>query len=290
MADNIKTIKDIKSYMVRELIAVYPEPEINALSTIIIKTHFGISRLHSLTQPNDPVSRKKAYEIIRICNELKKGKPIQYILGETNFYNCVIKVNPAVMIPRPETEELVDLIIKENKGFNGKILDIGCGSGCISIALALNMPGTKVTGIDICEGAVNTSEENAIINDVNVTFLVADILDPNLKLNADAGIIVSNPPYIRESEKENVAINVLDFEPQNALFVPDSDPLSYYKAIIKMSDKILIYGGKIYFEINEAMDIQMTELLKSSGFSSVEVIRDINGKNRIIKGSKFQNE
>jgi release factor glutamine methyltransferase len=273
--------------MVRELIAIYPGPEINALSTIIIKTIFGISRLHSLTQPDDPVSRKKADEIIRICNELKMGKPLQYILGETSFYNCVIKVNPDVIIPRPETEELVDLIIKENRGYSGETLDVGCGSGCISIALAVNLPGSKVTGIDICEGAVKTSEENAILNDVNVTFLVADILNPNLKLHVNAGIIVSNPPYIRESEKEYMAINVLDFEPQNALFVPDSDHLLYYKAILKMADTNLIQGGKIYFEINEAMDRQMTELLKSSGLSSVEVISDINGKNRIIKGQKI---
>lgn len=286
MVNNIRTIRDIKPYMVRELISIYPEPEINALSTIIIKTMFGISRLHSLTRPDDSVPGKKADEIIRICNELKTGKPIQYILGETSFYNCVIKVNPEVMIPRPETEELVDLIIKENKGCSGEILDAGCGSGCISIALAVNLPGTRVTGIDICEGAVKTSEENAILNDVNVTFMVADILNPNHNLKVNAGIIVSNPPYIRESEKEQMAKNVLDFEPQNALFVPDSDPLLYYKAIIKMSETILISGGKIYFEINEAMGRQMTELLKSSGFSSVEIIRDINGKNRIVKGIK----
>ena len=273
--------------MIRELIAIYPEPEINALNTIIIKTLFGISRLHSLTQPNDPVSRKKADEIIRICNELKKWKPLQYILGETSFYNCVINVNPDVMIPRTETEELVDLIIKENKGYSDAILDVGCGSGCISIALAVNLPGSKVTGIDICKGAVKTSEENAVLNDVNVTFLVADILNPSLKLPVSAGIIVSNPPYIMESEKANMAINVLDFEPQNALFVPDSDPLLFYKAIIKMSDTILLHGGKIYLEINEAMGRHMTELLNSSGFSSVAVIRDINGKNRIIKGLKI---
>lgn len=287
MVHNIKTIKDVKPYMIRELIAIYPENEINALSTIIIKTLFGISRLHSLTQPDDPVSRKKAVEIISICNELKMGKPLQYILGETSFYNCVIKVNPDVMIPRTETEELVDLIIKENRGYSGEILDVGFGSGCISIALAVNLPGSKVTGIDFSEGAVKTSEENAILNDVNVTFLVADILNPSLKLPVSAGIIVSNPPYIRESEKAHMAINVLDFEPQNALFVPDSDPLLYYKAILKMSDNILIHGGKIYLEINEAMGRQMTVLLNSSGFSSVAVIRDINGKNRIIKGLKI---
>ncbi len=286
MVHNLRTIKDIRSYMIKELISIYSEPEINALSTITIKTLLGISRLHSLAQPGDPVTKNKADEIINVCNELKKRKPIQYILGKTDFYNCVIKVNPDMMIPRPETEELVDLIIKENRGYNGEILDVGCGSGCIAIALAVNLPGTKVTGIDICEGAIKISEENALINNVSVKFLVTDIFNHNPKLPSTAGIIVSNPPYIMESEKADMALNVLNFEPHMALFVPDSDPLLYYKEILKMSGKNLTAGGKIYFEINEAMGIQMTELLKSSGFSSVEVIRDINGKNRIIKGLK----
>ena len=286
MGYNIRTIKDIKPYLVRELIEIYPEPEINALATIIIKTLFGVSRLHAITQPQDPISKKKADEIITICNELRSGKPLQYILEETSFYNCIIRVNPHVMIPRPETEELIDLIIKENRGYRGEILDAGCGSGCIAIALAVNLPGTKVTGIDISEEAIRISQENALLNNAVVSFLQTDILNPGLKSPDSMGIIVSNPPYILESEKVHIAKNVLDFEPHRALFVPDSDPLLYYRAILKMAEKVLIPSGKVYFEINEAFGLQMTGLLKSTGFSSVEVIRDINVKDRIVKGIK----
>ena len=286
MGYNIRTIKDIKPYLVRELIEIYPEPEINALATIIIKTLFGVSRLHAITQPQDPISKKKADEIITICNELRSGKPLQYILEETSFYNCIIRLNPHVMIPRPETEELVDLIIKENRGYRGEILDAGCGSGCIAIALAVNLPGTKVTGIDISEEAIRISQENALLNNAVVSFLQTDILNPGLKSPDSMGIIVSNPPYILESEKVHIAKNVLDFEPHRALFVPDSDPLLYYRAILKMAEKVLIPSGKVYFEINEAFGLQMTGLLKSTGFSSVEVIRDINVKDRIVKGIK----
>lgn len=286
MGYNIRTIKDIKPYLVRELIEIYPEPEINALATIIIKTLFGVSRLHAIMQPQDPISKKKVDEIITICNELRSGKPLQYILKETNFYNCFIRVNPHVMIPRPETEELVDLIIKENRGYRGEILDAGCGSGCIAIALAINLPGTKVTGIDISEEAIRISQENALLNNAVVSFLLTDILNPGLKSPGSMGIIVSNPPYILESEKVHIAKNVLDFEPHRALFVPDSDPLLYYRAILKLAEKILIPPGKVYFEINEVLGLPMTGLLKSTGFSSVEVIRDINGKDRIVKGIK----
>jgi len=286
MGYKIRIIKDIKPYLASELIEIYPEPEINALATIIIKTLFGVSRLHAITQPLDPISKKKADEIITICNELRSGKPLQYILGETSFYNCVIRVNPDVMIPRPETEELVDLIIKENRGYRGEIIDAGCGSGCIAIALAVNLPGTKVTGIDISEEAIRISQENALFNNAVVSFLPGDILNPGLKSPGNVGIIVSNPPYIPESEKVHIAKNVLDFEPHRALFIPDSDPLLYYRAILKMAEKVLIPSGKVYFEINEALGLQMTGLLKSTGFSSVEVIRDINGKDRIVKGIK----
>ncbi len=287
MRSNIRTIKDIKLYLEKELVGIYPQSEIYAFSSIIIKTVFKVSRLHALAMPQDPVSQKQVDKIITICRELKSGKPLQYILGETSFYNCRIKVNPDVMIPRPETEELVDLIIKENKGFRGAILDAGTGSGCIAIALAVNLPGTKVTGIDIIEGAINISEENAGLNNVSVSFFKNDIFNPDLDSISGMGIIVSNPPYIRESEKIHMAKNVLDYEPHTALFVSDSNPLVYYRAILKMAEMILIPGGIVYFEVNEAMGEPMFRLLDESGFSEVKIIRDINDKERIIKGLKI---
>jgi release factor glutamine methyltransferase len=191
------------------------------------------------------------------------------------------------LIPRPETEELVDLTIRENRGFTGTILDAGTGSGCIAIALAVNLPGTKVTGIDINEGAIKISKENAILNKAYVLFFVNDIFNPDAGSIHDIEIIVSNPPYIRESEKKNIARNVLDYEPHTALFVPDSDPLVYYRAILNMAETVLVPGGKVYFEINEAMGEPMIQLLEGSGYSSVKIVKDINGKVRIIKGNKI---
>jgi release factor glutamine methyltransferase len=287
MSKNIRTIKDIKLYLEKELIDIYPQFEINALSSIIIMTVLRVSRLHVFAMPQDPVTGKQVNEIISICRELKNGKPLQYILGETSFYNCRIKVNPDVLIPRPETEELVDLIIRENRGFTGTILDAGTGSGCIAIALAVNLPGTKVTGIDINEGAIKISKENAILNKANVSFFMTDIFNPGPGSMNGFQIIVSNPPYIRESEKKDMAQNVLDYEPHTALFVPDSDPLVYYRAILTMAETTLIPEGKVYFEINEAMGETMVQLLEVSGYSGFKIVKDINGKERIIKGNKI---
>jgi release factor glutamine methyltransferase len=287
MAIKIQTIKDIRLYLADELSGLYPEPEIRAISGLIIKTLFRLPALQSLALPETPVLHRDAGKISRICSELRKGKPIQYILGETSFYNCQIRVNSETLIPRPETEELVDLIIKENKGFRGKILDVGTGSGCIAIALAINLPGTEVTGIDISDGAVGLAAENAKDNHTSVRFIKADIFSIDPVLFAETDIIVSNPPYIRDSEKRQIARNVLDFEPHSALFVPDSDPLVHYRAILDLAEKSLNPGGKIYFEINEAMGDSVADLLKASGFSAIQVIKDLNGRKRIVKGKHY---
>jgi release factor glutamine methyltransferase len=284
MGVNIRTIKDIKLYLSGELRILYPEPEINALSGIIVKTVLKFPVLHTLALPDTGVTQKQAKQIIRICRELKTGKPLQYILGYTNFYNCTIRVNGDTMIPRPETEELVDLIIKENRGFTGSILDIGTGSGCIAVALAVNLPGARVTGIDISEGAILKAQENAGLNNVRVSFYRADILNSDPYSFARTDIIVSNPPYVTESEKRFMARNVLEYEPHTALFVPDADPLVFYNAITSIASAIMTPGGRLYFEINEAMGKQMNLLLESAGFSPVKIISDLNGKERIIKG------
>ena len=286
MAAKIRTIKDIKPYLEKELGEIYPEPELSALTSIIIRTIFGISRVHRLALPEYPVTKKQLQRIISICGELKTGKPLQYILGETSFYNCVIRVNRETLIPRPETEELVDLIIKENRGFTGKILDVGTGTGCIAIALAVNIPGSVITGIDISEEAIKTAKENALLNSVQLTLIVADIFNAEFNFPDKADIVVSNPPYIRESEKQFIAKNVIDFEPHMALFVPDTDPIIYYRAIVRSAANILKPEGKIYFEINEAMGKSIFQLLGSSGYSGIEIVKDINGKERIIKGIK----
>lgn len=284
MAVNIQTIKDIKLYLKDELKGLYPEYEINAMSSIILKDVMKYSGIKILALPEFRIRQKQISRIVSICKDLKKYKPLQYILGYTDFYNCSIRLNDQTLIPRPETEELVDLVIRENRGFRGSILDVGTGSGCIAIALAVNLPGSTVTGFDISEGAIQMANENALLNRTRVSFMVADLFTVSKEIFTGTGIIVSNPPYVRESEKNYMDANVLNYEPPMALFVPDNDPLVYYKAITNLASEILTPGGKIYCEINEAMGKQVTGLLISEGYNSVELFSDINNKDRIIKG------
>lgn len=286
MGVNIQTIKDIRLYLAGELEGICHEKEISSLASIIIKTVMGLSKLHLLTSNERAVSSEEARKITDICKELKAGKPIQYIIGKTIFYDCVIKVTAATLIPRQETEELVDLVIRENKDFRGKIIDIGTGSGCIAIALAANLPGSLITGIDISEDAIIVAKENADLNKVNVSFMVEDIFTLNTGLYNKTDIIISNPPYVRNSEKQLMDNNVLDFEPHTSLFVPDENPLMYYNAILNMADEILLADGRIYFEINEAMGKQMVHLMEKFAYSEIEIIPDINGKERMLKAKK----
>ncbi|MBN2634478.1 MAG: peptide chain release factor N(5)-glutamine methyltransferase [Bacteroidales bacterium] len=254
------------------------------MTAIIIKTLFRGSGISIYAFPETHVTAKQARRIKEICRELKTGKPLQYVLGETSFYNCSIRVNEAVLIPRPETEELVDFIIKDNRGYRGRIVDLGTGSGAIAIALAVNLPGSKVTGTDISQEALEVARKNAALNSAEVSFLNEDILDPSPALLNMTGLIVSNPPYVRTSEKKHMSKNVTDFEPHQALFVPDSDPLIFYIAALKIASRALLPGGKIYFEINEAMGPEMIDLLTAYGFREIELRQDLNGKDRIIKG------
>ena len=285
MGVKLQTIKDIKLYLEKQLSGLYPETEIIAFANIIT-TKLKFTKLQMFAFPESPVTGKQAAEITNICKELKTGKPIQYITGETSFYNCVIKVNSSTLIPRPETEELVDLIIKENRGFTGSLLDIGTGSGAIAIALAVNMPGSAVKGTDISESALGTAVENAALNNSAVEFIMSDMLDSHAVILPPADIIVSNPPYVRESEMSLMGKNVIGFEPHSALFVPDSDPLKFYIAILNIARSILTPQGKIYFEINEALGKEMSDLFAANGYSKIRVINDINGKQRFITGIK----
>jgi len=286
MAVKIQTIKEIRIFLGEELRDLYNENEIRVLSDTLITTVTGKTKLHILYDNDYPVSRRDAEKITELTAELKKGKPVQYVLGETTFYNCLIRVNSSTLIPRPETEELVDLIIKENNGFSGDIFDFGTGSGCIAIALAANLPYAAVKGFEISEKAIDTARENAELNNVRVSFIRNDIFNPDPGEIGNAGIIVSNPPYVRDSEKILMARNVIDFEPHLALFVTDSDPLAYYNAILRIAENALLPAGRIYFEINEKMGNSMSTLLKSYNYSDIQVVADLSNKDRIVKGIK----
>lgn len=286
MSVNILTIKEIGPYLSRELGSIYPDNETGALARIIARHLFSQTGEHFSSLPETRLAAWQSDRVRAICRELRTGKPIQLVLGETNFYNCIIKLSGNTLIPRPETEELVDLIIKENKGFSGRLIDIGTGSGCIAIALAVNLPASRVSGMDISEKAISDAVQNALLNNANVEFFTGDITAPDLNRCGKNDLIVSNPPYVRESEKKLMAANVLDFEPHEALFVPDPDPLRYYAAILAASTDILVPGGKIYFEINEALGKEMNELVSRSGFTEIETIKDLNGKSRIVKARR----
>jgi len=288
MAVNLQTIKEIRNYLAEELSGLYSEGELRSITNIVIPRIFEINPISFLLKDNENIAdRGKTGKVISFCRELKTGKPLQYVLGETHFYDCVIKVHPGVLIPRPETEELVDLIVNENAGFTGTIIDIGTGSGCIAVALAVNFPLSQVTGIDISGPAIRTATENAKKNNATVSFLRADLfkIDPSCIKNAD--IIVSNPPYVRNSEKQFMKKNVLAFEPHKALFVPDNDPLKFYRAILDLAGHILNPAGIIYFEINEAMGRPVRDLLELCNYREIKIIKDINGKDRIAKGEKY---
>ncbi len=287
MGVNIQTIKDIRNHLAGELKEIYPETEIEALTRIIIDFTAGEGKKFLITPENrSPVTKETAEKVIAICAGLKDRKPIQYILGETFFYGCTIRVTADTLIPRQETEVLVDLIIKENRGYSGTIIDIGTGSGCIAVALAVNLPGSHLLATDISPGALAVASGNAALNNVAVSFFNSDIFDPDFQTPGTAGIIVSNPPYVRDSEKKLMNRNVLDFEPHTALFVSDNDPLVYYRAILGFARRVLNPGGKLYLEINEALGTELAKLIESSGYYTVKVVKDLNEKDRIIKAIK----
>jgi release factor glutamine methyltransferase len=285
MPSTLRTIKDIRNYFYGELSGLYPETEIRSITHIIIKTLFDAGWLHHPDKLSTEITAENENRIREILAGLKKGIPVQYVLGETEFYGLRIKVNPSVLIPRQETEELADLVIRENRSFSGNIIDLGTGSGCIAVALALNMRMAAVYATDISPAAIELAKENASLNNAKVNFMIHDFrLESRMNL-PEAGIIVSNPPYVRESEKINMHRNVLEFEPWQALFVPDDAPLVNYRAIMELSKSLLTGEGLAYFEINEDLGDETRKLAEESGFRDVQVIKDLNGKERIIKCS-----
>lgn len=265
----------------------YPSQEIQSFQRIIFEKILGLPLHKIYLNPSDPVNPKDANTIIDIVSQLKLQKPIQYILGEANFFDLNFIVNPDVLIPRQETEELVDWILKYSNNNSYSILDIGTGSGCIAISLAKNLIKSKVTAIDISSGAIEVAKRNALINGVHIDFAMVDVLDPGSKiLNQPFDIVVSNPPYIRELEKEQIKPNVLDHEPHTALFVSNDDPLVFYRAIAIRALEILKSDGVVFCEINEALGNELFHLFSNYGFKHVEIRKDLNGKDRMIKAQK----
>jgi len=277
-------MKVAKKLIHDKLSLLYSKQEIESISKLIFEKILGLSRLQVHLNQHETISPANLTQITEIVNRLIQFEPIQYILGETEFYGLPLKVNPTVLIPRPETEELVDWIIHDYPSINPVILDIGTGSGCIPIALSKNLPGAKVEGWDISTEALTVARDNAKINQVNIKFIYTDILNLNFTTKQHKyDIIVSNPPYVMASEQPSMPKNVIEYEPHIALFVPDTDPLIFYSTIADLAINQLKPGGKLYFEINEQFGNETTHLLSLKGFKNIIVRKDINGKVRMIR-------
>ena len=263
----------------------YSPGEVRAFTTLILKEVCNLSLSDIVACKFNDLSDNEKQKINDIVNRLNNNEPIQYILGQTEFYGLDFKINSSVLIPRPETEELVEWILLETTKVNPHILDIGTGSGCIAIALAKKMRYATVEAWDISEEALAVAKENALLNKVSVQFYNVDVLNAE-NTHKRYDIIVSNPPYIKELEKEQMEKNVLDFEPHLALFVPNDDALIFYNRIADIAKSQLNNNGLLYFEINQAKGEEVIQILKDKDFINVELKKDISGNSRMVRAMK----
>ncbi|TRX36269.1 peptide chain release factor N(5)-glutamine methyltransferase [Flavobacterium restrictum] len=278
-------IKHYKSQFIQELTPIYDAGEAESFFYLILEQKQQLKRIDLALNPELCFSEAEITVWNSILEALKQEIPVQYVLGTTSFYGLDFEVNPAVLIPRPETEELVAWIIESQKGRAKteklKILDIGTGSGCIAIALAKNLTNAAVFAIDVSELALATAQKNAGNNAVNVTFLSKNILETD-DLEQEFQIIVSNPPYVRHLEKVAIKKNVLDYEPHLALFVGDDDALVFYKKIAQLAQINLSKKGQLFFEINQYLGKETVDLLEKMNFKNIQLKQDIYGNDRMI--------
>lgn len=278
-------LKEFKKKFAEQLIAIYPQTEIDSFFYLLLEIRFNLKRIDIALEPEIILSETKQEFLTNALESLKKQIPVQYILGQTEFYGLPFKVTPDTLIPRPETEELVDWISTEvdNESLTKEIniLDIGTGTGCIAISLAKNLSNVNVFAIDVSEKALDIAKTNAKKNKVQIEFIHADILALD-SLPYQFDIIVSNPPYVRELEKNEIQPNVLENEPHLALFVDDKNPLIFYKKIAKLAKEHLTKDGKLFFEINQYLGEEMSTMLTGFGFST-ELRKDIFNNDRMTK-------
>ncbi|WP_234387169.1 peptide chain release factor N(5)-glutamine methyltransferase [Aquimarina sp. Aq78] len=277
-------IKDLRANFTNSLSRIYDSEEILSFFYILSEEILGFKRVDVAMHLDKILTIEEKANFDKARRRLEKQEPIQYIIGKTYFYGIPFMVNENVLIPRPETEELVDWIIEDQKKDKQSItiLDIGTGSGCIAISLAKKIPEAKVYAMDISEQAIQVARDNAKKNQADITFIKADILEVK-ELFQDFDIIVSNPPYVRELEKKEMRSNVLDNEPQRALFVSDNEPLLFYKKITDLAKEKLKENGGLYFEINQYLGVETKNMIESKGFKSVEVRKDLYDNERMIR-------
>jgi release factor glutamine methyltransferase len=299
-------LQQTKRHFTEALAATFPQREAEQLMRILLEDLFDINLKRQLMEPNLRIDEWQYHQLDEAVKRLLAGEPVQYVTGMARFCDLLIKVSPAVLIPRPETEELVQkictsLLCHSNVGTCGglesigggttpiRIWDIGTGSGCIAIALANHFVNAEVIAFDVSEAALQIAKENAESNSAKVTFVQDDVLHPTSEFfSQPVDLVVSNPPYVCDSERAAMERNVLDWEPENALFVPDEDPLRFYRQILHLAKKQLTPDGQIWFEINEAKGEEMLQLCHAMGFAEAEILTDFAGKLRFysIKNKK----
>ena len=278
-------LQKTKRHFTEALAGRYPQREADQLMRILLEDLFGIDLKRQLMEPNLRIDEFQYAQLKAAVERLLAGEPVQYVTGMERFGDLLIKVSPNVLIPRPETEELVQKISTTlPKEASIRIWDIGTGSGCIAIALAKLFENAEVYAFDVSEAALEVARENAERNNAKVQFICDDVLHPKSEIfSQPVDLVVSNPPYVCDSERTAMEANVLDWEPETALFVPDDDPLRFYRQILALAKKQLNHGGQVWFEINERMGEEMLELCHEMGFPKAEVLEDFAGKARFVK-------
>jgi len=280
------TIRDVKIEFQQKLATLYGAKEIQSIFSLVAED-LGFTPTSLVIHNEDELTETQQIHFFDCLKRLVSGEPVQYVRGKANFYDMQFCVNSSVLIPRPETEELVDRIINEQGNCNGNIIDLGTGSGCIAISLAKHIRSAKVSAVDISSAAINVAKQNAEKNNVHINFLLGDMQDSQCVTDEEYDIIVSNPPYVCNYEKQEMRPNVLQFEPHLALFVDtDKNPLQFYIAIAKFAQLHLTEKGVIYCEINETLGNETAQMFQSYGFSNTQIIKDLFGKDRFVKATR----
>ena len=292
-------VKQYRNYFNETLKTIYPITEIDSFFFLLLEEYLGFRRVDIVLKSDFKITQETLNLLQSATKQLEQEVPLQYIIGKTEFYGLPFVVNKHVLIPRPETEELVAWVVSESsrfKTFNTstkqttdkkqlKILDIGTGSGCIPISLKKQLPFAKISAIDISEEALSVAKKNAVLNNVDIHFILQDILK-TVALDQHYDIIISNPPYVRELEKKELKNNVLKNEPHVALFVENDNPLIFYAKIAELAKKYLNKNGLLFFEINQYLGTETIDLVNKKGLKNIQLKKDMFGNNRIVVASK----
>ena len=278
-------LREIRNIYHKELAPVYPKSEIDSILDILLEYYLGIGRFVLALQPDHNLKKAEEQPLFEALTRLQQEEPVQYITGEAHFFGMHFRVSPKVLIPRPETEDLIRWILEtiDDDSLALNILDVGTGSGNIAISLAKRLPNASIQALDISPEALEIAQNNALANGVEVNFIQADIRTVE-SLGHSFDLVVSNPPYVRLSERAEMRNNVRQFEPPQALFVPDEAPLLFYEILTKFGRANLHSGGMLFLEINQSLGKEVTELLQQQGYENVELKKDIFGRDRMVRG------